>query len=86
MPPSKLLSGPGLAPALRLRDGQLSWTAKPSRCFPSKVGTGTCWERPATAWEAGKREPVALTKSKELRKGGDGHDWFCMAMTQWTLG
>src|SRR5207247_1818335 len=28
----------------------------------------------------------ALTKSTELRKGGDGTDWFFLAMAHWCLG
>jgi tetratricopeptide (TPR) repeat protein len=28
----------------------------------------------------------ALTRSMELRKGGDGNDWFFLAMAHWQLG
>ena len=28
----------------------------------------------------------ALTKSMELRKGGDSNDWFFLAMAHWQLG
>jgi serine/threonine protein kinase/Tfp pilus assembly protein PilF len=33
-----------------------------------------------------KGSVAALEKSMELRKGGDGHDWFFLAMAQWQLG
>jgi serine/threonine protein kinase/Tfp pilus assembly protein PilF len=33
-----------------------------------------------------KASVAALQKSMELRKGGDGHDWFFLAMAQWQLG
>jgi tetratricopeptide (TPR) repeat protein len=34
-------------------------------------------------WQAGI---VALTKSAQLRKGGDAFDWFFLAMAHWQLG
>jgi eukaryotic-like serine/threonine-protein kinase len=33
-----------------------------------------------------KASVAALQKAMELRKGGDGHDWFFLAMAQWQLG
>jgi tetratricopeptide (TPR) repeat protein len=50
---------------------------------------GTFWQTLGAAqYRAGKwtDSAAALTKSMELRKGGDASVWLFMAMTQWRLG
>ena len=50
---------------------------------------GGCWNTLGVAqyrrgdWKAAIE---ALTKSTELSKGGDGIDWFFLAMAHWRLG
>jgi serine/threonine protein kinase/tetratricopeptide (TPR) repeat protein len=50
---------------------------------------GTIWNTLGAAhYRAGnwKDAIAALEKSMELRQGGDGHDWFFLAMARWQLG
>ncbi len=50
---------------------------------------GSWWNTLGVAhYRAGDWQPAleALGKSMELRKGGDAHDWFFLAMTHWQLG
>ena len=50
---------------------------------------GTYWNTLGAAhYRAGNRKEAiaALHKSMELRKGGDSHDWFFLAMAHWQLG
>jgi serine/threonine-protein kinase len=50
---------------------------------------GDFWQTLGVAqYRAGDWKPAldALTKSMKLRKGGDGFDWFFLAMVHWQLG
>jgi uncharacterized protein HemY len=51
--------------------------------------SGLCWNTLGAAhYRAGdwKAASAALEKSMSLRKGGDGFDWFFLAMAHWQLG
>ena len=63
-----------------------SWPRKPSQLAPREGGY---WNTLGVAhYRAGdwKAAIEALTKSMELGKGGDGSDWFFLAMAHWQLG
>jgi eukaryotic-like serine/threonine-protein kinase len=50
---------------------------------------GICWNTLGVAQyrtENWKDAAAALEKSMELRKGGDSHDWFFLAVAHWKLG
>ena len=50
---------------------------------------GSCWNTLGVAhYRAGdwKAAVEALEKSMALRSGGDGFDWFFLAMAHWQLG
>jgi serine/threonine protein kinase/Flp pilus assembly protein TadD len=53
---------------------------KKSGSFWNTLGVALCC---AEYW---KEAALALTRSMELRNGGDGNDWFCMAIAHWHLG
>jgi serine/threonine protein kinase len=51
--------------------------------------SGECWNTLGVAlYRAGEWEEAAaaLKKSAELRRGGDAHDWFFLALTAWRQG
>jgi uncharacterized protein HemY len=50
---------------------------------------GNYWKTLGTAYyraENWKEAITALERSMELRKGGDGFEWFFLAMAHWQLG
>jgi serine/threonine protein kinase len=59
------------------------------RAIAARPGDGFIWNSVGVAryrngqW---KDAILALEKSMELRKGGDGNDWFFLAMCHWQLG
>ena len=72
----------------RLRDGKRAVElAKKAVELEPKQGMwwntlGAAHFGPAT----GRRRSAAMDKSMELGKGGDGNDWFFLAMAHWQLG
>ena len=64
--------------AVRLATRALELSAKPANW--NTLGTARYRDGD---WKAAIE---ALTKSMELSKGGDGNDWFFLAMAHWQLG
>ncbi len=75
-------------PDAKLRDAKLA-VSSAERAVALKPEVGTYWNTLGAAqYRAGQWQGAvaALEKSMELGKGGDGIDWFFLAMARWRLG
>jgi tetratricopeptide (TPR) repeat protein len=75
-------------PELKFRDAQRA-IASAKKAIELAPKEGNHWNTLGAAhYYAGdwKAAIAALEKSMELRKGGDGFDWFFLAMARWQLG